>query len=272
MTSHDVVDAVRRSLGERRVGHSGTLDPGATGVLLVGVGSATRLLRFSSELPKTYTCEVVFGVETDTLDDSGAVVARHEMAPVDLDHARQVVAEHLVGSIMQVPPMVSAVHVGGRRLHELAREGIEVERAPRPVQVYRFDLDHGPTGDVLRAEIDCSTGTYVRVLASDLGRLLGGGAHVRSLRRTAIGPHTVATATPLDALDLLPPVEVVRHFDRAVVDEPTASRVAHGALLDDLPGDGPWAVVASDGSLLAVYERHGDAAKPAVVLVGGDGR
>ncbi|MDQ1424306.1 MAG: tRNA pseudouridine55 synthase, partial [Acidimicrobiaceae bacterium] len=244
MTSHDVVDAVRRALGERRVGHAGTLDPDATGVLLVGVGSATRLLRFGTELPKTYTCEIVFGVETDTLDDSGAVVARHAMAPVDLDRARQVVAEHLVGPIMQVPPMVSALHVGGRRLHELARKGIEVERAPRPVEVYRFELDHGAPADVLRAVVDCSTGTYVRALAADLGRLLGGGAHLRALRRTAIGPHTVATATPIDALHLLPSVEVVRHFDRVEVDEPTAARVAHGGLLADLPGTGPWAVVA----------------------------
>ena len=272
MTSHDVVDVVRRTLGERRVGHSGTLDPDATGVLLVGVGAATRLLRFGSDLAKTYTCEIVFGVETDTLDDSGAVVARHAVAPVDLDRARQVVADHLVGPIMQVPPMVSAVHVGGRRLHELAREGIEVERAPRPVEVYRFELEPGPTDDVLRAEVDCSTGTYVRVLAADLGRLLGGAAHLRALRRTAIGPHTVVTATPLDALDLLPPIEVVRHFERVVVDEPTAARVAHGGMLADLPGEGPWAVVATDGALLAVYERHGDTAKPAVVLAGVDGR
>jgi tRNA pseudouridine55 synthase len=272
MTSHDVVDSVRRTLGERRVGHAGTLDPDATGVLLVGVGSATRLLRFGADLTKTYTCEIVFGAETDTLDDSGAVVASHAMAPIDLDDARRAVADHLLGPIMQVPPMVSAVHVGGRRLHELAREGIEVEREARPIEVYRLDLDLGPATNILRAEVDCSTGTYVRVLAADLGRLLGGGAHLRTLRRTAIGPHTLATATSLDALDLLPPVEVVRHFDRVAVDESTAARVAHGALLTDLPGDGPWAVVASDGSLLAVYERHGDAAKPAVVLAGGDGR
>jgi tRNA pseudouridine55 synthase len=272
MTSHDVVDAVRRTLGERRVGHSGTLDPGATGVLLVGVGSATRLLRFTADLPKTYTCEIVFGVETDTLDDSGTVVARHTMVPVDVGEARRLVAEHLLGSIMQMPPMVSAVHVGGRRLHELARAGIEVEREPRPVDVYRFDVRHGSAPEVLAAEVECSTGTYVRVLAADLGRLLGGGAHLRALRRTGIGPHTVDEATALDALDLRDPLAVVRHLECVVVDEETAARVAHGALLADLPGAGPWAVVASSGELLAVYERHGETSKPAVVLAGVDGR
>ena len=135
VTSHDVVQELRRRLGERRVGHAGTLDPDATGVLVVAVGLATRLLTFVSGQEKTYTAEIVLGVETDTLDAAGSVTARHDMGPVDLAETRQVVASNLTGEIMQVPPMVSALRVDGRRLHELAREGIEVEREARPVTV-----------------------------------------------------------------------------------------------------------------------------------------
>ena len=271
MTSHDVVDRVRRTLGERRVGHSGTLDPDATGLLLVGVGSVTRVLRFLTELPKTYTGEVVLGVETSTLDAGGEVTARHEMSPVDVAHARRVVAEHLTGPIQQVPPMVSALKVGGRRLHELAREGIEVERAPRPVTVHRFDVDSTGDPDVLAVEVQCSSGTYVRTLAADLGRLLGGGAHLRNLRRTAIGSFSVAEARPLDAVELLPPPAAMRDYASVTVDEATAALVATGRVLDAFAeaeaGAGPWAVLGPDGALLAVYEAFRGQAKPAVVLL-----
>ncbi len=194
ITSHDVVGMIRRQLGERRVGHAGTLDPDATGVLLIGVGSATRLLRFLTALGKTYTAEVVLGTETSTLDDSGEVTAVHDMSGVTSEQVRQAVVEHLTGPILQVPPMVSALKVGGRRLHELAREGIEVDRAPRPVTVHRFEVE--PTDDpaVYRIEVVCSSGTYVRTLAADLGALLGGGGHLRRLRRTASGSFQVSAA------------------------------------------------------------------------------
>ena len=147
VTSHDVVNLLRRRFGERRIGHAGTLDPDATGVLLVGVGTVTRLLRFLTELGKTYTGEVVLGRETSTLDAAGETTATHDMAGVTIDDARRVVVEHLTGDILQIPPMVSAVRVDGRRLHELAREGIEIERAPRPVTISHFTVD--PTDDPL---------------------------------------------------------------------------------------------------------------------------
>lgn len=272
LTSHDVVDAVRRELGERRCGHAGTLDPDATGVLLVGVGSVTRLLRFLGVLPKEYVGEVVLGVETDTLDAAGTVVATHAMDGVTLDDVRRAAAA-LTGAILQVPPMVSAVKVQGRRLHELAREGVEVEREPRPVVVHRFDVSPTDAPDVFRIAVSCSSGTYVRVLAADLGRLLGGGAHLRGLRRTAVGPFTEAHARPLGALELLPPRAAVAHLPAVTVDRATAAQVAHGRVFADGPfeGDGPWAVVDEDGTLLAVYERHGPQAKPAVVLSGAGG-
>ena len=261
---------LRRRLGERRVGHSGTLDPGATGVLLVGVGSLTRALRFLTDLPKTYTGEVVLGTETTTLDDEGEVVARYEIGDVTLDDVRRAVADHLTGPIEQVPPMVSALKVGGRRLHELAREGVEVERKPRAVHVHRFDIDSTQKASVYRIQVECSSGTYVRSLAADLGHLLGGGAHLRGLRRTAIGSFTEADAALPDEAPLLSPAEAFRDYTRVEVDATTAASVAHGKILAPFDGPPPWAVLGPDGSLLAVYEPHGPggaAAKPAVVLV-----
>ena len=270
VTSHDVVNQLRRRFGERRIGHAGTLDPDATGVLLVGVGTVTRLLRFLTELGKTYTGEVVLGVETSTLDAAGEMTATHDMAGVTVDDARRAVAAHLTGDILQVPPMVSAVRVDGRRLHELAREGIEVDRVARPVTVSNFVVE--PTDDplVLRIEVTCSSGTYVRTLAADLGRLLGGGAHLRALRRTASGSFTVAEAAPPETCELLPPSAALRDRTQVVVDDATAAFVRHGRVLPAFAGAPPWALHDQHGRLLALYDafRIGEA-KPAVVLTGG---
>ncbi len=267
VTSHDVVAMLRRRFGERQVGHAGTLDPDATGVLVVAVGKATRLLRFVEKTRKGYTGEVVLGTSTSTLDAAGDVVATFDMASVTLDDARRVVAEHLVGDIEQVPPMVSAIRVDGRRLHELAREGIEVERAPRPVTIHRFDVVDWAAPGVLRIDVECSVGTYIRTLADDLGRLLGGGAHLRDLRRTRVGEFTLAEAAPPDECELLPVESAVRALDAVAVDGDTAALVANGRVLDAWVGDGPWAVFGPHGRLLAVYEPFRDGlAKPAVVL------
>jgi tRNA pseudouridine55 synthase len=259
-----VVAACRRELGERRCGHAGTLDPDATGVLLVGVGSLTRVLRFLTALRKTYTAEVVFGVETSTLDASGVVTATHEMQP-DLADVRAAAAQ-LTGDILQVPPMVSALKVDGRRLHELAREGVEVERSPRPVTVHRFDVE--PTDDplVVRVVVECSSGTYVRTLAADLGHLLGGGAHLRDLRRTAIGSFTGEAASHLGALVLLAPSEALRDYPARTVDEEEARLVGHGRALELRGETGPVAGRPEDGDLLGVYEPDGPRLAPAVVL------
>ena len=270
-TSHDVVAKLRGVLGTRKVGHAGTLDPGATGVLLVGVGRATRLMRFLTPLPKIYTGEIVLGVATSTLDADGEVLETFDMAGVTLDAARQAAAE-LTGDILQVPPMVSALKVGGKRLHELARQGIEVEREPRPVTVHRFELSEveGEPG-VLRAEVECSSGTYVRSLAADLGAALGGAAHLRSLRRVAIGSFTVADAHPVESPVVLSPAEALRDHQAVSVDADVATLVGHGRVLErsrlGVAGEGPWAVLDHDGRLLAVYElADGDRCKPAVVL------
>lgn len=271
VTSHDVVGQLRRRLGERQVGHAGTLDPDATGVLLVGVGRATRVLRFLTDLGKTYRGEVRFGSTTDSLDSTGQVTGTFEMPELTLETVRAAIADHLTGAIEQIPPMVSAVRVDGRRLHELAREGVEVERAPRPVTVYRFDAE--PTADplVYTIEVHCSKGTYIRTLADDLGRLCGGGAHLHGLRRIAVGGFTVEAAASPDDVVLLPLTEAVRDYPQVEVDADTAALVRHGRVLDSegmarFEGDGPWAVV-SGGELLAMYERFGARqVKPAVVI------
>jgi tRNA pseudouridine55 synthase len=269
-TSHDVVGRCRRIFGQKKVGHGGTLDPDATGVLVVGLGRATRLLRFLAPLPKSYVAEVVLGAATSTLDDSGEVLATYDMSGVTFDDVRGAAAA-FVGDIEQIPPMVSAVSVGGRRLHELARAGIEVERAARPVTVHRIEVSPASEPGTYRIEVDCSSGTYVRTLAADIGTALGGGAHLRRLRRTGVGPFPEASAVALDDLgpaDVLPPAAGVAHLPAVTADDAMAETVSYGRALDrEWAGDGPWAVLDGAGGLLAVYERVPDGRiKPAVVL------
>jgi tRNA pseudouridine55 synthase len=273
-TSHDVVAKARGLLGTRKVGHSGTLDPDATGVLVLGVGRATRLLTFLSGLDKRYVGEVVLGTATSTLDASGEVTGTWDMAAVGLADLR-VAAAALTGAIDQVPPMVSAKKVDGRRLHELARAGVEVERAAIPVRVEVFDVGEPLAPGVFPIDVTCSSGTYIRSLAADLGAALGGGAHLRALRRLSVGPYGLDEAVALEELGperLLPPVEALRGRPRVTVDDELAALVRNGRVLDDavlgVAGEGPWGVLGPDGSLLAVYEPHRPGTvKPAVVLV-----
>ena len=259
-TSHDVVARCRRIFGQRRVGHAGTLDPDATGVLLVGLGRFTRMLRFVSALEKSYTGEVVLGLATSTLDASGEVTGRWDMAGVSLAAVRAAAAT-LTGPLQQVPPMVSARKVGGRRLHELAREGIEVERQPRAVVVSRFEVEAGDEPGVFRIDVDCSTGTYVRVLAADLGQALGGGAHLRNLRRVRVGSFGFEESHRLEELvaaHVLSPAQALRDLVQVEIGAELARGVRHGLPLDRVvvgaAGDVPWAVVDDRGRLLAVYE------------------
>ena len=270
-TSHDVVAKARGVLGTRKVGHAGTLDPDATGVLLLGVGRGTRLLRFMTALPKRYEGEVVLGTETSTLDAAGEVTATHDMGAVRPEDV-VAAAARFVGEIEQIPPMVSAIKVGGRRLHELAREGIEIEREARRVTIHELTVDPVPVEPgVYRIAVTCSSGTYIRTLAADIGHALGGGAHLRNLRRTAIGSFTVAEAAPVEAVTLLPLPEALRDLAAVHVDDELAADVRHGKVLpaERLGGEGsgPWPVLDPSGTLLAVYEAHrGGTVKPAVVV------
>lgn len=267
VTSHDVVAMLRRRFDERQVGHGGTLDPSATGVLVVAVGKATKLLRFVEKTHKAYIGEIVFGVETDSLDADGQVTVTHEMGDISLADAQALVNEHLLGDIEQIPPMVSAIKIDGKRLHELAREGIEVERPPRPVTIHSFTLMPTEEPNVLLAAVECTSGTYIRTLAADLGHLLGGGAHLRNLRRTAVGRFTIGEAAGPDDCVLLPVEDAVRTLDRVDLTGGQGDLVANGRVLPAWDGDGPWALFRPDGSLAAVYERvDDDTAKPMVVV------
>ena len=264
ITSHDAVNEVRRTLGIRKVGHAGTLDPMASGLLLVGVGRATRLLRFLGDLEKEYEGTGRLGAATDTLDALGEVV---RTAAVDIgeDQLRQAMAR-LVGEIEQRPPAYSAVKVGGRKLYEAARKGDRVEAPKRRVVVSRFDLLRfaGTDFDFLAV---CSSGTYVRVLAADVGEHLGCGAHLARLVRTRIGPFKLADAAPADQPDALMPVErSVAHLPRVDLDPNEAAAAIHGRPLGPAGIEGPYAVFDPDSRLIGVYRDEGARARPDVIL------
>jgi tRNA pseudouridine55 synthase len=198
LTSHDVVAQVRRLTRVSRVGHAGTLDPQATGVLLVGLGQGTKLSQFLHECPKTYRATVKLGVRTDSYDAAGQVLAVRpvgELSPAQLE----AVLADFRGAIEQIPPMYSALKQHGQRLYTLARQGLDVDRQPRRVHIFRLRLLAHPA-DTLQLEVVCSSGTYIRVLADDIGTRLGCGAHLMALVRTAIGPFTLEQALSLPAL------------------------------------------------------------------------
>ena len=271
LTSHDVVAKARKIFGTRKVGHSGTLDPDATGVLLLGVGRATRLLQFLTRLPKSYKGEIVFGEETSTLDSSGEIIRTYDMSELQFPEVREAATKFL-GEIEQVPPMVSAVGVGGRRLHEIAREGGEVERPSRTVSVKRFEVNPTAYPLIYEVSVDCSSGTYIRSLAADLGASLGGGAHLQNLRRTAIGSFEESEAMSIEEVVLRDPIIGMRDFETVEVSEEVEKEVTFGKILEKdrlgVNNSGPWAVVNKEGQLLAVYDNYGEKTKPTVVLVG----
>jgi tRNA pseudouridine55 synthase len=275
LSSHDVVARIRRLAHQRRVGHGGTLDPPATGVLVVALGRATRLLPFLPMEPKRYLAGIAFGSETDTLDAAGSVTGT---APVDgID--REAVAKGLEGFIgpqEQVPPMVSAVKLNGERLYAKARRGETVERSPRPIVVHALELlafEAGPP-PLATVEVTCSGGTYVRVLAADLGRALGSLAHLASLRRTAVGAFGEREASRLADLEALPsledvlidPAAAMRSTSVRKLSEQEAAALATGQTLGPTGVGDPVAAVDPDGRLVAVIQDGDGRARPKVVL------
>lgn len=276
-TSHDVVAKVRGLAGIRKVGHAGTLDPMATGLLVLGLGRATRLLRFIQDAAKEYVATARFGIATDTLDADGVETEREAMA-IDRADLTSALPE-FTGAIDQIPPMVSAIKIGGRKLYELAREGAEVARPARPVTIHELELLGFEPGEhpAVEFRVRCSSGTYVRTLADDIARSLGGRAHLTALRRTAVGSLMIGDAAPLDVYiadpdrlpsDLLGLAAGLSDLPRVSVNDAIAARVANGAKLDykDLPIDESTAVVDSDGRLLAVYRPGEDRARAEVVV------
>jgi tRNA pseudouridine55 synthase len=268
ITSHDAIDRVRRALGTRKVGHAGTLDPMATGLLVIGVGRATRLLRFLGDLDKAYEGAARLGVETDTLDADGEVVRTRgvpaSLVPGDIRAAMA----GFEGESMQRPPAYSAVKVGGRKLVDAARAGETLEAAARPIRVRGFELVRAAGAD-LEFRVTCSSGTYVRVLLADVGETLGCGAHLTRLRRTSIGPFDVADATdPGDPGEPLPIERAVAHLPRLVLEHEEAVAAGHGRVLAPLGVPGPYAVFSPEGRLIGVYEDDGGRALPQVILAG----
>jgi tRNA pseudouridine55 synthase len=263
VTSHDVVDVVRRSLRTRKVGHAGTLDPMATGLLILGVGRATRLLRYLGDLSKSYAATGRLGEETDTLDADGQIV---RSAPVDVSRAEiEGACAALVGDSLQTPPAYSAVKFGGRKLYEAARKGDALEAPARRIRVEAFEVSAFDGRDV-DVRITCSGGTYVRVLVADVGRALGCGAHLVRLRRTAIGPFRVEDARPPGMGEPLPIERAIGHLPSVHLGAEEARAASHGRLLAPAAIDGPYAVFGPDGALKGIYRDAGASARPEVVL------
>ncbi len=287
LTSHDVVARVRRLAGTRKVGHAGTLDPMATGVLILGIERGTRLLGHLAVTDKTYTATIRLGVATVSDDADGTVTARVDAAGVDEPGVAAAVAD-LTGEIQQRPSDVSAIKVDGRRAHALVRAGEAVDLAARTVQVGAFVVQASRRGEQdglgvldLDVTVDCSTGTYVRALARDLGAALGVGGHLTALRRTRVGPYDLGSAHTLAALE--------EHYEQVPLDEAVATafgrwdvarddavRVRHGARLpwpvdtfaEGTSAAGPLGVFGPDGTVLSLVEQRAGQAAPLVVFSG----
>jgi tRNA pseudouridine55 synthase len=259
MTSHDVVAQVRRLAGQKRVGHAGTLDPAATGVLVVALGAATRLIEYvQDQTLKGYLAVVRLGQTTATDDAEGEPLDTRPLPPLD-PAALEAALAPLRGTIQQVPPMYSALHHQGQRLYDLARAGVTLDLPARPVRIERLELRAWEPPD-LTLEVLCGKGTYIRSLARDLGAALGCGGHLRALRRTLVGSFRIEDAAPLDGLApaaaLLPPELAVADWPRADLDEEDARRVRNGLALRLDGPEGPRARAHSpDGRLLALLSR-----------------
>ncbi|HJM99613.1 MAG TPA: tRNA pseudouridine(55) synthase TruB [Acidimicrobiales bacterium] len=269
-TSHDVVARARKILDTRKIGHSGTLDPPATGVLILGIGKATRLLRFITDLRKEYVATMVLGSETDTLDADGEITQTTEILP-SLSQLQES-ARNYVGDIQQVPPMVSAVKIKGKRLYQLAREGKEVHRDPRNVTIHHIEIDQSSENNVYQIKVSCGSGTYIRSLVSDIAEKSGSLAHVGTLRRTAIGSFDESLANPIDGVRIISMSEGLRDYEKITVNADVGKRIKVGSVMGkeklgiDI-GSGPWPIVDENDELLAVYENYNhDTVKPAVVI------
>ena len=267
VTSHDVVTVARRALGTRRVGHTGTLDPFATGLLVLLVGGATRLQPYVEGEPKVYDATIRFGVETDTGDVTGAPI-REAALPPESSVADGIAA--LTGRIEQVPPAYSAKQVGGVRAYDAARRGTPLDLRPVSVVVHRWELRSRRVAD-WEVRVTCSGGTYVRSLARDLGALAGSAAHLAALRRLRSGPFDVANAVTIDALragaaTILPARAAVPGLPAEELDERDVARVAHGQAVRATTAGPRAALVGTNGALVAIAERDGDAWRPRLVL------
>ncbi|WP_439660965.1 tRNA pseudouridine(55) synthase TruB [Lentzea sp. HUAS TT2] len=274
MTSHDVVARVRRILGTRKVGHAGTLDPMATGVLVLGIERATKLLGHLALDSKAYLATIVLGASTTTDDAEGEVLSTEDASGVSDDAIAAEIAK-LTGPIQQVPSSVSAVKIDGKRAYARVRAGEEVEIPARPVTVHRFDVLFSRREDkqvLLDVMVECSSGTYVRALARDLGAALGVGGHLGALRRTRVGPFDLRVAKTLAQLEETPGLSldldaaVATAFPRREIDPTEASALSHGQRLRSGGIEGTYGVFGPDGHVIALVKDEGTACKAVVVL------
>ncbi|HST60644.1 MAG TPA: tRNA pseudouridine(55) synthase TruB [Longimicrobium sp.] len=278
-TSHDAVSAVRRGLRTRQVGHTGTLDPFASGLLLVCVGAATRLAEYFAPLPKTYVATMRLGQATNTDDHTGEVISTSDAwRDVTREGVEAALAEQ-VGEIQQVPPAFSAKKVDGQRMYDVARRGGEVDLPPVAVTIYAIRVLSMDLPDVA-FEVECGSGTYIRAIARDVGAALGVGGHLRELRRTRIGPHDVERAVSMDGLgdaervaaSMISPADALSHLPRVIADAAGETEIRHGRTLP-APGElhvtGPVAIVSAGGGLLAVGESAEGIVRPRKVFTGG---
>jgi tRNA pseudouridine55 synthase len=281
LTSHDVVARVRRLAGTRKVGHAGTLDPMATGVLVLGLERATRLLTYLVGATKSYDATIRLGASTVTDDAEGEITERADPAAVSAvtDAAVRSGVEALTGDLLQVPSAVSAIKVDGKRSYARVRAGESVELVARPVTVSRFDvvgIDRlaDPAFVDVAVSVDCTSGTYIRALARDLGSGLGVGGHLTALRRTAVGPYRLDVARTLEQLaddfQVLPMAQAARAaFPARELTQDEARRLTHGQRLPASgAGEQPIAAFAPDGSLVAIVSDTGPTCKPLLVFAG----
>ena len=268
LSSHDVVARVRRALGGARAGHTGTLDPFATGLLLVALGRATRLIRFMPSEPKVYRATIAFGAATDTDDATGRITAHGPVPDESVVHAA---IRRLTGRLEQDPPAFSARHVDGRRAYEIARQGGTPQLSPSMVTVHEWHV-HSFVDGRLDATITCTSGTYIRALARDLGRFCGTVAHLSALRRTRIGPFDVADAVAPDEAapaHVRPSTEALVGMARQVVAGDEVERLSHGRPVSAREDGANAALVDQAGELIAIGEREGEWWQPRVVIRGG---
>lgn len=271
MTSHDVVAQIRRYSGQKRVGHTGTLDPDVKGVLPVCLGQATRIAEYIQQMPKRYQGTLVLGVSTDTQDASGMILDRKEVAPLTSEEVDEVFAG-FVGKVSQVPPMYSAIKVKGRRLYEWAREGKEVIRQPRDIHIYHLKRRGMTEGDFpcIHFDVECSKGTYVRTLCVDLGQALGYPAHMSHLIRTTSGPFVLQDSFSLEEIKeiasadlwkdiLVEPGDALVHLPSLIISKEDYIHVMNGMALEwpgpaaDVPDSGLFRVFTEEGTFCAVY-------------------
>jgi len=269
ISSHDVVNEIRRRFGTKRVGHAGTLDPLATGVLVVAIGPATRFLQYLPLEPKRYLAHITFGKETETYDREGAVVSEAPV-PDDLSQRLEEVRPRFLGLIKQVPPMYSAVKVGGKRLYHYARSGQEVIRDPRTVHISCFDIVSSEATSV-RAVVECSGGTYIRTFAHDLGQAIGCGAHLSGLVREGVGRFALCDTVPMNeasSSDLIPLSTALPPMPICQLSEEETKHVREGRQIriSVEPNNNLVALADPNGSVFSVARLLGNVVQPECVI------